>query len=99
MTGGTLGSAAIDLGTGRSSSGRTVAIVGVSAGALLGIAGLVMMLTRPSPERKEAAALPAAPAILPASTASVKPAGPVVPAWTAMPGTANSAPHGAPTAS
>jgi serine/threonine-protein kinase len=48
VTGGTLGSAAIDLSARRPSRGRTVAVVGVAAGAVMAIGGLVMMLSGPS---------------------------------------------------
>jgi len=48
VTGGTLGSAAIDLGARRPSRGRTVAVASVAAGAVMAIGGLIMMLSRPS---------------------------------------------------
>jgi serine/threonine protein kinase len=48
VTSGTLGSAAMDVGVGKPSRGRTVAFASVAVGALLGVAGLVLLLTRSS---------------------------------------------------
>jgi serine/threonine protein kinase len=46
VTGGTLGSAAMDVGAGKPSRGRTVAVASIGAGVVLGIGGLVLLLTR-----------------------------------------------------
>ncbi len=46
VTGGTLGSAAMDVGEGGPSRGRTVAVASIAGGAVLGIVGLVLLLTR-----------------------------------------------------
>ncbi len=46
VTGGTLGSAAMDVGDGKPSRGRTVAVASIGAGVVLGIGGLVLLLTR-----------------------------------------------------
>jgi serine/threonine-protein kinase len=54
VTSGTLGSAAMDVGEVRAPRGRAVALAGLAAGAVLGIGGLVVMLTRPSPDHVEA---------------------------------------------
>jgi serine/threonine protein kinase len=62
VTGGTLGSAAMDVGIGRASRGRTVAVASVAAGAVLGIAGLVLLLTRSPAEHVEPKAVTQPPA-------------------------------------
>jgi serine/threonine protein kinase len=46
VTGGTLGSAAMDVGGVAAPRGRTVAVAGVTAGSVLGVVGLVLLLTR-----------------------------------------------------
>jgi serine/threonine protein kinase len=51
VTSGTLGSAAMDVGVGGPSRGRTVAVASIAGGAVLGIVGLVLLLTR-SPARQ-----------------------------------------------
>jgi eukaryotic-like serine/threonine-protein kinase len=53
VTGGTLGSAAMDVGAGKPSRGRTVAVASVAAGAVLGIAGLILLLTRSPAEHTD----------------------------------------------
>jgi serine/threonine-protein kinase len=90
VTGGTLGSAAIDLGARRPSRGRTVAVAGVAVGVLFAAGGLVMMLSRPSPaERSETKTTVQAPAVAPlgptqaVATAATAPVNP--PGWTAAP--------------
>lgn len=50
VTSGTLGSAAMDVGVGKPSRGRTVAFASVAAGAVLGVAGIILVLTRPPAE-------------------------------------------------
>jgi eukaryotic-like serine/threonine-protein kinase len=70
VTSGTLGSAAMDVGVGKPSRGRTVAFASVVAGAVLGVTGLVLLLTRspaeprvdtqPAAAASSAASLPAA---------------------------------------
>jgi serine/threonine-protein kinase len=46
VTSGTLGSAAMDVGVGGPSRGRTLAVATVAGGVVLGIVGLVLLLTR-----------------------------------------------------
>ena len=68
VTSGTLGSAAMDVGVAKPPRGRAVAFASVAAGAVLGIGGLVIMLTRqPSPEHGEEKAATQAPAAVTAS--------------------------------
>ncbi len=90
VTGGTLGSAAIDLGARRPSRGRTVAVAGVAVGVLFAAGGLVMMLSRPSPAaRNDTKTTVQTPAVAPpgqtqpAATAATAPVNP--PGWTAAP--------------
>jgi len=82
VTGGTLGSAAIDLGARRPSRGRTVAVASVAAGAVMAIGGLIMMLSRPSAgdaKSDKASAVVGSAAPLPP---------PNQPGWTAVPSAA-----------
>jgi serine/threonine protein kinase len=53
VTGGTLGSAAMDVGVSRPSRGRTVALAGVATAGVLGAAALVLLLTRQSPDHPD----------------------------------------------
>ena len=63
VTGGTLGSAAMDVGIGKPSRGRTVAVASIAAGAVLGAAGIIVMLTRqPSSDHGDAKAVVQPPA-------------------------------------
>jgi serine/threonine-protein kinase len=62
VTSGTLGSAAMDVGVGKRPGGRTIAFAGVAAGAVLGVGGLMLVLTR-SPAEPKAETEPPAPAV------------------------------------
>ncbi len=53
VTSGTLGSAAMDVGAGGASRGRTVAVASIAGGAVLGVVGLVLLLTRSSAEHPD----------------------------------------------
>ncbi len=66
---GTLGLAVMDVGSQRPLVTRTVAIVGVAAGAVLGVAGLILVLTHHSAERVESNALVEAPIVASAASA------------------------------
>jgi serine/threonine-protein kinase len=72
VTSGTLGSAAMDVGVGKASRGRTVAFATVAAGAVLGVTALVLLLTRsPAEPRVETQPPASAAANLPATVTTV----------------------------
>ncbi len=91
VTSGTLGSAAMDVGVAKPARGRTVAFASIGVGALLGVGGLVVMLTRgpssdpqppPAPKAATQAPPPAATSVAPpATTRTVT----VTTPWTATP--------------
>jgi eukaryotic-like serine/threonine-protein kinase len=73
VTSGTLGSAAMDVGVARASRSRTLAVAGAAAGAVLGVAGIVLMLTR-QPDHADAKATaqpPASATSMPATVVKV----------------------------
>jgi eukaryotic-like serine/threonine-protein kinase len=55
VTGGTLGSAAVDLSVAGPSRGKTIALVGAAAGGVLGIAALLALVMHSSPAREGSA--------------------------------------------
>ncbi|MGO9838399.1 MAG: serine/threonine protein kinase [Polyangiaceae bacterium] len=55
VTGGTLGSAAVDLSVASPSRGKTIALVGAAAGGVLGIAALLALVMHSSPAREGSA--------------------------------------------
>ena len=69
VTGGTLGSAAMDVGVNRPSRGRTMALAGVATAGVLGAAALVLLLTRPSPDHPDAQVIITPPAVAASSAA------------------------------
>ena len=85
VTGGTLGSAAMDVGVGKASRGRTVAVASVAAGTVLGIAGLVLLLTRPQAEHADPQRLVVQPPAAASSVASPVTIATVTTPWTAAP--------------
>jgi serine/threonine-protein kinase len=80
VTSGTLGSAAMDVGVGKRPGGRTVAFAGVAAGAVLGIAGLMLVLTK-SPAGPKAVTDPPASALSATGAPATSPA--ATTPWTA----------------
>jgi eukaryotic-like serine/threonine-protein kinase len=95
VTSGTLGSAAMDVGVGRPSRGRTLAFASAAVGAVIGVAGLAVLLmrspadpkvaTQPSTEASTAASLPATVATVttPWTVSTITPAVPPAVATTA----------------
>jgi eukaryotic-like serine/threonine-protein kinase len=79
VTSGTLGSAAMDVGGGRPSRGRTLAIATAVVGGLAGIAGLVVTLVTREPSARAGAGSVGQPA----SVAS--PTGTATTVWTSVP--------------
>jgi serine/threonine protein kinase len=82
VTSGTLGSAAMDVGEARAPRGRAVAFASLAAGAVLGIGGLVVMLTRPSTDHVEAKTT-TQPAVAVSAAAPPAPVVTVTTPWTA----------------
>ena len=62
VTGGTLGSAAMDVGVGKASRGRTVMVASLGAAAMLGVGGLALLLTRSPAAHVDTTAVVQAPA-------------------------------------
>jgi serine/threonine protein kinase len=101
VTGGTLGSAAMDVGISKPSRGRTVALAGVATAGVLGAAALVLLLTRQPTERPDAR-VPTLPAVAASSaTPPVTTVVTVTTPWTAatvLPTTPTPAPASTPDA-
>ncbi|HEX4448936.1 MAG TPA: protein kinase [Polyangiaceae bacterium] len=83
VTSGTLGSAAMDVGEVRPARGRAVAFASLAAGAVLGIGGLVVMLTRPSSDHVDSKPATMQPPVAVSATATPPAVVTVTTPWTA----------------
>jgi serine/threonine protein kinase len=94
VTSGTLGSAAMDVGVSRATRGRTMAVAGAAAGAVLGVAGIVLLLTRQPDhaDTKGSAQPPASATSMPATVVTVSTPWTAATVTPALPATAAVAP-------